>query len=138
MGTAESLTGGMICSVLVDVPGASAVVKGAIVAYTEEVKIQVLGARAQTIAEHTAVSPEMAREMASGAARSLRCDVAISSTGVAGPGPADGSQAGTVHLAVHTPRGLYHRRVQLAGDRSEVRQQATRAALQLVMESLEW
>lgn len=138
VGTAESLTGGMICSTLVDIPGASQVVKGAVVAYAADVKIATLGVSADLIAEKGTVNPDVARQMAEGAASALDCEVAIAATGVAGPGPAEGCQPGDVHLAVRTPRGMWHRHLSLSGNRDEIRRDTVREALNLIIEALEW
>ena len=86
LGTAESCTGGRISETIIAIPGASNYFKGGIVAYTDEVKMHLLGVSADTLQEHTAVSEEVAKQMVSGAIDALQVDFAIAVTGVAGPG----------------------------------------------------
>lgn len=139
---AESLTGGLLCSALVDVPGASDVVRGAVVAYATDVKAGVLGVPDDVLAEHGAVHEATARAMARGAARLMGASYAVATTGVAGPGPDEGRPAGTVFVAVGAPNddrdGVAHvRYLRLDGDRSAVRSGAVVAALSLLLEVLE-
>ena len=120
---AESLTGGMIASGIVDVPGASDVLAGSIVAYTDDYKINVLGVPSQIIAEKTAVSSECAVSMAEQALKLSAVDVAVSVTGYAGPGDGpDGTPSGTVYIgfADRNGSGALHER--FAGTRDAVRQ----------------
>jgi nicotinamide-nucleotide amidase len=127
--TAESLTGGLVCSALVDVPGASAVVKGGIVAYDEEAKHTQLGVSSRLLATDGPVSHAVATSMARGARRAMGADVAVATTGVAGPEAHGGKPPGTVIVAVVGPRGERVITLHLAGDRDEVRQAAVGAAL---------
>ncbi|WP_432495537.1 CinA family protein [Kineococcus gypseus] len=130
--TAESLTGGLVCATLVDVPGASAVVRGGVVAYATELKAALLGVDAARLARSGPVDAEVARQMARGARERLGADVGLATTGVAGPGPADGHPAGTVFVAVAAdalPGGAAARRLELAGDRAAVRRGAVEAVL---------
>ncbi len=87
VGTAESLTGGLVCAALTSVPGASAVVRGGVVAYASEVKADVLAVDRALLEREGAVNAAVARDLAEGARRVLRCDVGLATTGVAGPGP---------------------------------------------------
>ena len=103
---AESLTGGLVCSALVDVPGASAVLRGSVTAYATELKAQVLGVDDARLASVGPVDAQVAQEMADGVAQLLGADVAVATTGVAGPGPADGHEAGTVYIAAIAPWGV--------------------------------
>ena len=96
LGTAESCTGGRISETIIAIPGASNYFKGGIVAYTDEVKMHLLGVSADTLQEHTAVSEEVAKQMVSGAIDALQVDFAIAVTGVAGPG------GGTADIPVGT------------------------------------
>ncbi len=139
IGTAESCTGGLVSAALTDVPGSSEVVRGGVVSYAAEVKQAVLGV--QPIVCNTAglgvVSEVCARQMAEGACRALKCDVAVSTTGIAGPtGSEPGKPVGTVWFAVSSACGTHASRRLLPGNRSGVRAHAVRVALQLMLEHL--
>ena len=134
---AESLTGGLVCSALVDVPGASAVLRGSVTAYATELKAQVLGVDDARLASVGPVDAQVAQEMADGAAQLLGADVAVATTGVAGPGPADGHEAGTVYIAAIAPWGSVWRLLQLEGQRSQVRIQTVHQVLVLALELLD-
>lgn len=127
--TAESLTGGLVCATLVAVPGASDVVRGAVVAYAPDVKISVLGVDPALIAREGTVHPDVAAQLAEGVRDRLGSTWGLGTTGVAGPGPAEGHRAGTVYVAVAGPDSTRSRRLDLAGDRTEVRIGAVRAVL---------
>jgi nicotinamide-nucleotide amidase len=120
LGIAESLTGGLVASRIVDVPGASRWFRGGLVSYASEVKYDVLG-----VSEGPVVSEEAAIEMASGARRMFGADVGLGVTGVAGPDPQEGMPVGTVFLAAALPDRTEAVRVQLPGDRASVRQFST-------------
>ncbi|MGB7447915.1 MAG: nicotinamide-nucleotide amidohydrolase family protein [Ornithinimicrobium sp.] len=141
LGVAESLTGGLLADALVRVPGASAVVLGGVVAYAPSIKRTVLGVPAALLEEHGTVSRACAEAMAQGARRVLHCDVAIATTGVAGPDPSEGHAPGTVHLAVRWVDGAREERgddaaLTLCGSRADVREQAVRSALALALGSV--
>jgi nicotinamide-nucleotide amidase len=102
---AESLTGGLLCSTLVEVPGASAVVRGGVVAYATELKHRLLGVDADLLAGNGAVDPDVAAQMALGVRDRLGADWGLATTGVAGPDPQDGIQPGRVYVAVAGPLG---------------------------------
>ena len=121
MAIAESLTGGQVSSTLVGVPGASHVLTGAVVAYATRVKAQVLGVDPTHLERTGPVDRDVSLQMARGVRRLLGADVGMATTGVAGPGPADGHPAGTVHVAVVAPWGQRHRELHLGGDRSQIR-----------------
>ena len=135
--TAESLTGGGLVARLVDVPGASHVVRGGACTYTVDTKSSVLGVSASQLALTGPVDEEVARQMARGARSLFGADIGVSTTGVAGPGPADGFEAGTVHIACAHPVGEEHRLLHLEGDRAAVRAGAIDAALVLVRDVLD-
>ncbi len=103
---AESLTGGLLIAALVGVPGASAVVRGGVVAYATDLKASVLGVDADLLALEGAVHPDVAVAMAHGVRTLLRADWGVATTGVAGPDQQDGRPVGEVHLAVVGPRVL--------------------------------
>ena len=126
---AESLTGGLVVSSLVSVPGASAQIRGGVVAYATEVKASVLGVDADLLASRGAVDRDVARQMAEGVRALLRADVGIATTGVAGPDPQDGQPVGTVHIAVVTPESTAVSSPLFDGGREEIRQAAAAQAL---------
>lgn len=133
---AESLTGGLVCAELTGVPGASASVRGGIVAYATECKVSVLGVDPALTARVGAVDPDVADQMAEGARRVFGADVGIATTGVAGPEPQDGHAVGTVHVSVATPSGTVRRRLALQGTRAEIRSETVRRALVLAVETV--
>jgi nicotinamide-nucleotide amidase len=125
---AESLTGGLACSALVDVPGASAVLRGGVVAYATPLKHQLLGVDDVLLAARGPVDPEVARQMALGVADRLGADWGIATTGVAGPDPQDGVPPGRVYVAVVGPGGTGRAEgagtvleLDLTGDRAQIR-----------------
>lgn len=128
IGTAESVTGGMVSTRLTSLPGSSRYFRGAVVAYAEEVKQQLLGVddlSAGLVSEPTALA------MAAGARRVLGADVAVALTGSAGPAPLE-ETPGTVVVGVTTPEGAAARTLRFPGDRERVRTYASTAALHLV------
>ncbi|MFJ5234355.1 CinA family protein [Kitasatospora sp. NPDC088391] len=136
LAVAESLTGGLLAAALVGVPGASAVFRGSVTAYATELKAAVLGVDPALLAEHGAVHPEVARQMAEGVRRLLGADWALATTGVAGPDPQDGQPVGTVHLAVAGPSGTQTLPLRLSGGRDTIRQGSVDAALELLLRRL--
>ena len=137
--TAESLTGGALVSRLVDVPGASSSIAGGAVCYSARTKTAVLGVDAAALERDGAVTERVAREMAEGALRLYDADLAVSTTGVAGPGPDHrGIPAGTVHLALaRAVGGTITRELRVDGDREQVRSASVDAALELLRSALE-
>lgn len=135
---AESCTGGMLGMRLTAIPGSSDVVLGGVIAYHNAVKVALLGVRDETLMAHGAVSEEAAREMARGARVRLGADVGVSITGVAGPGGGTPEKpVGTYCVAVDVRGEVGSMRTSSVGDRHEVRQRATQAALSLVRRALE-
>jgi competence/damage-inducible protein CinA-like protein len=126
IGTAESMTGGMVSTRLTDQPGASEVVRGGLFAYVPEIKAKLLGVSdiERVVNEETAI------EMAEGARAVLGVDVAVSVTGSAGPEPLE-RPVGTVVIGVVTPEGARSRELRYSGGRERIRVFATTAALQL-------
>ncbi|WP_066582082.1 CinA family protein [Cellulomonas timonensis] len=134
---AESLTGGLVAASLVDVPGASRALRGGIVAYATDLKASLLDVDAGLLEARGAVDPDVAASMAEGVRLRLAADVGLATTGVAGPDPQDGKAPGTVYVAVAGP-GLAHvARVDVAGDRAEVRAQACAAVIALALAHLD-
>jgi nicotinamide-nucleotide amidase len=134
--TAESLTGGLVAARLTDVPGSSAVVRGGVVAYAIDVKAEVLGVDAELLADRGAVDAEVARQMAAGVRARLGSSYGLATTGVAGPGPAEGKPAGTVYVAVAGGQEVRARRLELSGDRAQIRARTVDAVLELLAEFL--
>ena len=133
IGTAESLTGGLIAGSLTAVPGSSDVVRGGIVSYAPAVKASELGVPAQVIDTFGVVSEETASAMARGALSALACDAAVAVTGIAGPGGAEpGKPVGTVWIAAATHATLTTKLFVFEGDRASVRSQTVLAALALL------
>jgi PncC family amidohydrolase len=135
---AESCTGGLIAHRLTNVPGSSAYFIGGVVAYANEVKEQVLGVSGDTLAAHGAISEETVREMARGARRLFDTDVAISSTGIAGPtGGTPEKPVGLVYVALTAHDIERCERHLWQGDRLENKRQTAEAALDLLCQYLE-
>ena len=133
--TAESLTGGGIGNALTAVPGASEVYKGGIISYVNEVKADVLGVPREVLDRYGAVSPWTAGYMASGVRRLLRADIAVSVTGLAGPGGDEfGHPVGTVYIGYESNSKALVKDFRFAGSREDVRSQTIRAALELILE----
>ncbi len=131
LGLAESMTGGLVASRLVNVEGSSAWFKGSVVAYDSQVKFDVLG-----VPEGPVVSEEAAASMAEGAAKVLGADVGLSITGVAGPAEQDGMAVGTVFFGLHLDGATDVRHQRLPGDRERVRQFATISLLDMLRRRL--
>jgi nicotinamide-nucleotide amidase len=137
LGAAESCTGGLVAARLTSVPGASDVFRGGIVAYENDIKLSPLGVAEETLAAHGSVSAETAAAMAQGARTSLRADVAVAVTGIAGPGGGTPEKpVGLVHLCAAGPGRELARELHLPGGREAIRRRATAAALHLLRELL--
>ena len=139
LATAESCTGGLIAKRITDVSGASEVYLGSVVSYANTVKIGLLGVDPDTLAAHGAVSAEIAAQMARGARQATGADVAVSTTGIAGPGGGTPTKpVGTVWLGFSSAAGEETRLLQLdpTADRAAIRDQAAALALAWVMEKI--
>jgi len=139
---AESLTGGLLVAEFVRIPGASAVVAGGVVAYQTPLKHTLLGVDAALLAEHGAVHPEVARQMATGVRSALavdgrHADIGIATTGVAGPNEQDGQAVGTVYLGLAAGAEVHAIRLQLHGDRAAIRAQTVEHAIEAVSRLME-
>ena len=122
LGCAESCTGGLAAKRMTDLPGASAVFKGGVVSYTNEVKQNVLGVPQALLEEYGAVSEQVAAAMARGARKVLGCDLALAVTGVAGPDPDDrGNPVGLVYVALAAPDGVRVRTLHQGMGRERIR-----------------
>lgn len=134
--TAESLTGGGIGAALTSVSGSSAVYKGGVISYTNEIKHRVLGVPSEDLAEHGAVSAPVAEAMAEGVRRLLDVNAAVSVTGLAGPtGDEYGNPVGTVYIGFSDQEKTISRKFLFEGDREAVRNQTVAEALRLLLEN---
>ena len=129
---AESLTGGLLCAALTEAPGASAVIRGGVVAYATDLKSSMLGVSEELLASRGAVDPDVALERAAGVAHQLGSDIGLSTTGVAGPEPQDGKAVGTVFIACVWGTKRVVEELSLAGTRNEIRSLTVHAALRLL------
>lgn len=135
LATAESCTGGGIGAALTAVPGASKVYVGGVISYTNDVKNRVLGVDQEVLDKYGAVSAPVAGAMASGVRKLMQADVAVSVTGLAGPGgDTFGNPVGTVCIGYADKRQRLAKQFHFYGDRDEIRDQSIRAALELVLE----
>ena len=137
LAVAESLTGGLLAASLVEVPGASAVFRGGIVAYATDLKSALLDVPAALLERYGAVHPDVAGAMAEGVRRRLDATFGVSTTGVAGPDPADGQPVGTVHIAASGQFSAVRRTLCLAGGRRSIRDQTVLQSLSLLRSMLE-
>lgn len=134
--TVESCTGGGIASGIIDVPGASDVLKEAFITYCDEAKHRLVGVKKKTLRKYTAVSPQVCRQMAKGGARTAKADLCLSATGVAGPGGTEEFPAGLVYLGCCFNGRCEVRKYNFTGSRNEVRRQAVRESLNLALSCL--
>lgn len=130
VGTAESCTGGNIAHTITAEPGSSAAMLGGVVSYSNDVKRRLLEVSEASLEAHGAVSIPVVKEMASGARKALGCDIALATSGIAGPGGAvPGKPVGTVCIAVATPWGLWADTFHFPGNRERVIDRATTTAI---------
>jgi len=131
--TAESLTAGQVAQSLARVPGISAHLKGGAITYTNEMKSKILGVPVDMLEQHGAVSAQVAEAMASGARQLFQSDLAVSTTGLAGPSTGGESQPiGTVYIGLATKDQVLSRLVRWFGSRTEIQSRAARSALNMV------
>ncbi|MCD6481068.1 MAG: CinA family protein [Thermoplasmata archaeon] len=136
--TAESCTGGLIAHKLTNVPGSSEYFKGGVVSYSNEVKMKLLGVREETLREYGAVSEQTAREMANGVRKLLDVDIAIATTGIAGPGGATPTKpVGLVYASLSSPEKTIVKKFVFKGEREENKESFANAALNILLEYLE-
>ena len=134
LATAESCTGGGIGATLTAVPGASKVYKGGVISYCNEIKESALSVPGDLLSAYGAVSAPVAEAMAWGAKDSLNTDIAVSVTGLAGPDGDDfGNPVGTVFIGYADKNGTMSCKFLFEGNREEIREQAIKAALQLIL-----
>lgn len=135
---AESLTGGLVTAALTSVPGASACVRGGVVTYATDLKGALLGVDPNLLAEVGPVDDRVAAQMARGVARMCGSEIGLATTGVAGPSDQNGIAVGTVFVGYWSalnPDGIVQR-LQLAGDRAQIRSRSVRAVLDLALSQL--
>jgi nicotinamide-nucleotide amidase len=139
LATAESLTGGLLGGLLIDVPGASDSYVGGVISYATRLKATLAGVDPITLRNLGPVAEETASQMAGGVARICGADWGLATTGVAGPSPQDGHPVGEVYVAVaHPASGLARaQRLSLSGDRATIRDAAVAHAVGLLAEALE-
>lgn len=132
--TVESCTGGMVSSRIVNVPGASEVLREAFVTYCDEAKMKLVGVRKETLEKYTAVSARTAEEMALGGLAAAEADMALSVTGLAGPGGGTKERpVGLVYVGCAIHGQTFVRELHLSGSRQAIREQAAEEALRLAL-----
>jgi nicotinamide-nucleotide amidase len=137
LATAESCTGGMIASAITDVPGSSAALDRGFVTYSNAAKVEMLGVANATLNDHGSVSEQVAAEMAKGALRLSNAQIAISVTGIAGPGRSEYKPEGRVCFGVATGDLIYTETVEFgARGRAAVRKASVDHALDLLLDTL--
>lgn len=129
LATAESITGGGLGEAITSISGSSAVYQGGFITYSDVSKLKFLGVQKRILNKYTAVSEEVAIEMAKSARAQFKVDYAISTTGVAGPGRAYGQKVGTVWIAIDGPSGTTSVRLALSGSRADIRHATIESAL---------
>jgi nicotinamide-nucleotide amidase len=135
--TAESCTGGLLSGRLINVPGASDVLKSAYITYSDKAKQRILRVKRSSLEKNTAVSEQVAAEMAAGAVRAAGADVAVSVTGLAGPdGGTDENPVGTVYIGCSVGDSTVVKKYCFLGNRDKIRESAVVAALTLVREEV--
>jgi nicotinamide-nucleotide amidase len=129
LSVAESITGGGLAAAITEVAGSSKVFLGGVIAYADEIKVNQLDVDAKTLKKFTAVSEEVAKEMAIGVRKKFNTDYAIATTGVAGPGKAYGQKAGTVWVAIASKKEVFAIALALSGSRDLIRHATIESAL---------
>lgn len=136
LAVAESLTGGFLAASLTDIPGASAVLRGGVVAYSNEMKQRLLNVPAEVLSKHTAVSAETALAMATGIREVADTDYAIAVTGEAGPTSQSGAPVGTVFVGIADRQNVFAEALQVTGDRDRIRKRSTLSAINILRRHL--
>ncbi|GAL86458.1 competence/damage-inducible protein CinA [Sporocytophaga myxococcoides] len=137
IGSAESCTGGMVSATITSAPGSSEYFKGGIVSYDNEVKINVLGVKKETLAEYGAVSEATVIEMVNGVQKLLKTDIAVATTGIAGPGGGSAEKpVGTIWIAVRIKNKTKTKKLQLGNIRENNIKMTTYAVFNLIRETL--
>lgn len=133
---AESLTGGLVAASLTQIPGASAVFKGGIIAYRDEIKQKVLKVDSALITKFTSISEPVAQSMATNVRELMNTDIGIATTGVAGPDKSDGFAPGIVFVAISIGDHKICQKLELVGDRTQIRDQSVNEIFKLTLSQL--
>jgi len=133
---AESLTGGLVAASLTQIPGASAVFKGGIIAYGDEIKQKVLKVDSALITKFTSISEPVAQSMATNVREIMNTDIGIATTGVAGPDKSDGFAPGIVFVAISIGDHKICQKLELVGDRTQIRDQSVNEIFKLTLSQL--
>ena len=137
LGIVESATGGLISHLITNVPGSSDYYKGSVTAYSNEIKIKVVGVKEDTINKYGAVSHQVAEEMAQGGRKILAADICLADTGIAGPnGATPGKSVGLFYIGLSHQAGTYSQKHYFQGNREQNKRQAAEAALGWLKEYL--
>ena len=137
LGVVESATGGLISHRLTNVPGSSDYYKGSVTAYSDEVKIKVVGVKEDTINQYGAVSAQVAEEMAQGGRKALAVDICLADTGIAGPtGATPEKPVGLFYIGLSHQGGTFSRRHSFPGSREQNKHRAAEATLSWLKEYL--
>ena len=137
LSTAESCTGGSLGKLITSVPGVSSIYGYGFITYANEAKEKILGVSHETLEKYGAVSSETALQMALGARRVSGSDIAVSVTGIAGPGGGTAEKpVGLVYIAIADENGAEYRKLNLSGDRDEVRAKTCDQVFALIKEKL--
>lgn len=137
LGVVESASGGLISHLITNIPGSSDYYKGSVTAYSNEVKIKVVGVKEATISQYGAVSYQVVEEMAEGGRKVLAADICLADTGIAGPGGATPAKpAGLFYIGLSHQTGTYSRKHNFQGDREQNKHRAAEAALGWLKEYL--
>ena len=137
LGIVESATGGLISHLITNVPGSSDYYKGSVTAYSNEVKIKVVGVKEDTISKYGAVSHQVVEEMAQGGRKMLAADICLADTGIAGPsGATPGKPVGLFYIGLSHQSGTYSRKHNFQGNREQNKRRAAEAALAWLKEYL--
>lgn len=136
LAVAESLTGGLLAAAFTDIPGASEVLRGGVVAYTDQMKEQLLKVPRELLQQHSAVSPQTAMAMAESIREMSNTDYAIATTGEAGPTSQSGAAVGTVFVGIASRKSTFSEALQLTGDRDRIRKRATLSAINILRQYL--
>ena len=137
LGIVESATGGLISHLITNIPGSSDYYKGSVTAYSNEVKIKIIGVKEDTINKYGAVSYQVAEEMAQGGRKILAADICLVDTGIAGPsGATSGKPLGIFYIGLSHQAGTYSQKHYFQGNREQNKRHAAEAALSWLKEYL--